>query len=326
MSLQCGLIHIQRAVGYLCTTSAFHLHLWGHSIVLGILTIHLSLKYEKWNNVKTSHLGQKACILLRRYSWSRGTVWTGMGCQGSWGSHTWGPAGGNSPEYAQCIDCSTAVNVEYNIFHLYRQASQGEGASIQSIVEHRLDLRGCTVPSWALCPRPCSWPPASRAGSQPPASPGTGPGATAAGHCQLIHIRCYNIQLARIRMALSFSSISESRLHQFQLSLWPSCRGGPEDSKTPPNCKVWIILSRVMALPKKQCFRILYFEQTWISTGFFVIFNFLWIASTWLKIIQTLQVGAVLESTGPPLPDGHRDIWNWCTLGWEIDETRVPFL
>ena len=36
VSLQCGLIHIQRAVGYLCTTSAFHPYLWGSSIVLGI--------------------------------------------------------------------------------------------------------------------------------------------------------------------------------------------------------------------------------------------------------------------------------------------------
>ena len=55
-------------------------------------------------------------------------------------------------------------------------------------------------------------------------------------------------------MALSFSSISQPRLHQFQLALWPSSRGGLEDSKTPPTCKVWMILSQVMALPKKQCF------------------------------------------------------------------------
>ena len=32
----------------------------------------------------------------------------------------------------------------------------------------------------------------------------------------------------------------------------------------------------------------------------------------WLKIIQTLQVGGVLESSGPPPADGHRDFWNWC--------------
>ena len=60
------------------------------------------------NIISGTYLGQKECILLRRYSWSMGTVWTGMGCQGSSGSHTWGPAGGNSPEYAQRIDCSTA--------------------------------------------------------------------------------------------------------------------------------------------------------------------------------------------------------------------------
>ena len=65
------------------------------------------------------------------------------------------------------------------------------------------------------------------------------------------------LQLARIRMRLSFSSISQPRVHQFQLSLWPSRRGGPEVSKTPPTCKVRIILSQVMALPKKQCFEII---------------------------------------------------------------------
>ena len=29
-------------------------------------------------------------------------------------------------------------------------------------------------------------------------------------------------------------------------------------------------------------------------------------AITWLKIIRTSQVGGVLETSGPPLPDGHR--------------------
>ena len=56
------------------------------------------------------------------------------------------------------------------------------------------------------------------------------------------------LQLARIRMALPFLSISQPRLHQIQISLRPSCRGGPEDSKTPPTCKVWIILSQDMAI------------------------------------------------------------------------------
>ena len=55
-------------------------------------------------------------------------------------------------------------------------------------------------------------------------------------------------------MVLPFLSISKPRLHQIQISLRPSCRGGPEDSETPPTCKVWMILSQVMALPKKQCF------------------------------------------------------------------------
>ena len=63
-----------------------------------------------------------------------------------------------------------------------------------------------------------------------------------------------HLQLAPIRMALPFLPISQPRLHQIQISLRPSCRGGPEDSETPPTCKVWMILSQVMALPKKQCF------------------------------------------------------------------------
>ena len=49
-------------------------------------------------------------------------------------------------------------------------------------------------------------------------------------------------------------------------------------------------------------------------------------AITWLKIIQTLQVGGVLESSGDPLEDGHRDFWNWCILGWEIDENESAIL
>ena len=43
-------------------------------------------------------------------------------------------------------------------------------------------------------------------------------------------------------------------MHQFLKSLCPSSRGGPEDSKTPPTCKICMILSQVMAHPKKQCF------------------------------------------------------------------------
>ena len=52
-------------------------------------------------------------------------------------------------------------------------------------------------------------------------------------------------------------------------------------------------------------------------------FYFLWIAITWLKIIQTSQVGGVLESSGAPLPDGHRDFEDWCILGWVIHEKQV---
>ena len=61
-----------------------------------------------------------------------------------------------------------------------------------------------------------------------------------------IHI----IQLAPLRMRLSFSLISQPRMHQLWKYLWPLSRGGPEDSKTPPTCKVWMIWSEVMALPK----------------------------------------------------------------------------
>ena len=55
-------------------------------------------------------------------------------------------------------------------------------------------------------------------------------------------------------------------------------------------------------------------------------FDFLSIAITWLKIIRILQVGGVLESSGPPLDDGHRDFQNWCILGWEIDENESAVL
>ena len=47
------------------------------------------------------------------------------------------------------------------------------------------------------------------------------------------------------------------RMHQSSKSLWPSSRGGPEVSKTPPACKVSMILSQVMTLPKKQCFEVI---------------------------------------------------------------------
>ena len=34
----------------------------------------------------------------------------------------------------------------------------------------------------------------------------------------------------------------------FKKSLCPLARGGPEDSKTPPRCEVWMILGQVMAI------------------------------------------------------------------------------
>ena len=66
-----------------------------------------------------------------------------------------------------------------------------------------------------------------------------------------------------------------------------------------------MIFSQVMAIPKNQCFEdLLYF-----GTIILILknFYFLEMAITWLKIIQILQVGGVLESSGPPLDDGHRD-------------------
>ena len=44
-------------------------------------------------------------------------------------------------------------------------------------------------------------------------------------------------------------------------------------------------------------------------------FYFLYIDITWLKIILTLQVGGVLESSGDFLDDGHRDFEERFTLG-----------
>ena len=52
--------------------------------------------------------------------------------------------------------------------------------------------------------------------------------------------------------SLVFSWITQPRIHQFQKSLCPS--SCPEVSKTPPTYEVCMILSQVMALPKKQCF------------------------------------------------------------------------
>ena len=58
----------------------------------------------------------------------------------------------------------------------------------------------------------------------------------------------------------------------------------------------------------------------------FGFFYFLETAITWLKIIQILHVGGVLESSGPPLDDGHRNFLNWCILGWKIEENQSAIL
>ena len=68
------------------------------------------------------------------------------------------------------------------------------------------------------------------------------------------------------------------------------------------------------------------FVQNTSKSSIFSKHCFFGSAITWLKIIQTLQVGGVLESSGPPLHDGHRDIWNWCSLGREMDENESAIL
>ena len=62
------------------------------------------------------------------------------------------------------------------------------------------------------------------------------------------------VQVASLELRLSFSSISQLRMHQSKKILQPSSRGGPEDSKTPPTCKVWVILGHIMAIWRKQNF------------------------------------------------------------------------
>ena len=66
-----------------------------------------------------------------------------------------------------------------------------------------------------------------------------------------------------------------------------------------------MILSQVMAHSKKAMF-LLPFSKSSIKI---ILGNFyiLKIAITWPKIIQTSQVGGVLETSGPPLDDGHTD-------------------
>ena len=106
-------------------------------------------------------------------------------------------------------------------------------------------------------------------------------------------------------------------------SLCPSSRGDPDDSETPPNIN--FLLSFGQENSQKQSGTKTVFLN-WIRHQFLEIFHFLWIAATWLKINQFQQVGGVLESSGPPLIDGHRDFQNWCTLGSEIDENECAIL
>ena len=62
------------------------------------------------------------------------------------------------------------------------------------------------------------------------------------------HYETSFIHLASLEFAHLFSWIPQPRMHQSSKSLWPSSRGGPEDSKTPPTCEIWNILSQVMAI------------------------------------------------------------------------------
>ena len=55
-------------------------------------------------------------------------------------------------------------------------------------------------------------------------------------------------------MLTCFSWITQPRMHQSSKSLCPSLRGVPEDSKTPPTCQVWMILSQVIAIGRKLKF------------------------------------------------------------------------
>ena len=97
-------------------------------------------------------------------------------------------------------------------------------------------------------------------------------------------------------------------MYQSSKSLWPSSKGGPEVSKTPPTRKVWMIMSQVMTIPKNNVLRYLMicfvFGTNLSIKIIFGNFYFLLIAIT--QNIQTLQIGGVLETSGPPLDDGHR--------------------
>ena len=69
----------------------------------------------------------------------------------------------------------------------------------------------------------------------------------------LIYIQLLICTLGFIKNC-TFSGITRPWMNQSSTYLCPSSRADLEDSKTPPTCKVWMILSQVTALPKKQCF------------------------------------------------------------------------
>ena len=60
-----------------------------------------------------------------------------------------------------------------------------------------------------------------------------------------------------------------------------------------------------MGLPKKQCFD---FPSQIFNQNYFEILSYFEIGITLPKIIQTFQGGGVLETSGPPLDDGHIDL------------------
>ena len=136
-------------------------------------------------------------------------------------------------------------------------------------------------------------------------------------------------------------------MHQSAKYLCPSSREDPDDSKTPTTWKVWMFFDQVMAIWRKKSFpkiKWYKFALLWgeaqlglpyvclekkIAYGYpkKVTYSDPKVthidpthlplpphtspdpdqAITWFKIIQTLQVGGVLESSGSPLADGHRN-------------------
>ena len=106
--------------------------------------------------------------------------------------------------------------------------------------------------------------------------------------------------------------LKSPRMHQSSKSLCPSLRGVPEDSRTSPTCQVWMILSRAIAIERKLLFsKIGLIDQ--FRKAVFVPLRFL--LFSWLILIRKMTSGGVLESSGSPLVDGHRDFQNRCRNG-----------